>query len=232
MSIIGKLNTLFRAGLRESAERVTDANAILIYRQEIADAENLLQRRRTALASLIATRKDLESEMDSLQRRLCEREQQIAAIAPAQRSEKLLTLAARDISVSERHLAGLEKRRESLVQRINSEELTLRKLVAEIREHRRESRILSAYRISAGSLTAGNGSNSAEARLAALRETRNTISGSISNADVSEASFAEAVERVDGDPLDRELADQGRDPGSVQMAAVLKRLREAPGPEA
>ena len=86
MNIMGKLNTLFRAGLRESAERVTDANAILIYRQEIADAENLLQRRRTALASLIATRKDLESEMDSMQRRLCERERQIAAIAPAQRS--------------------------------------------------------------------------------------------------------------------------------------------------
>ena len=63
MSIIGKLNTLLRAGLRESAERVTDANAIRIYRQEIADAENLLQRRRTALASLIATRKDLETEM-------------------------------------------------------------------------------------------------------------------------------------------------------------------------
>lgn len=232
MSIMGKLNTLFRAGLRESAERVTDANAIRIYRQEIADAQNLLQRRRAALASLIATRKDIESEQESLRHRLCERERQIAAISPAERSESLLSLAARDISANELHLAELEKRRAAIAQRINSEELTLRKLVAEIREHRRESRILSTYRIDGGPMTACNGGNSVEARLAALRETRASVGGSIANEDVSEASFVEALERVDGDPLERELADQGRDPASLQMAAVLKRLREAPGPGA
>ena len=45
MSILQKLNTLFRAGVRESAEAITDANAIRIYRQEIVDAEAVLARR-------------------------------------------------------------------------------------------------------------------------------------------------------------------------------------------
>ena len=39
MSILRKLNTLLRAGVRESAEQITNANAIRIYRQELADAK-------------------------------------------------------------------------------------------------------------------------------------------------------------------------------------------------
>ena len=35
MSIFRKLNTLLRAGARESAERITDANAIRIYRGDL-----------------------------------------------------------------------------------------------------------------------------------------------------------------------------------------------------
>ena len=70
MNVFKKLNTLMRAGARESAERITDANAIRIYRQEIVDAENLLERRRLALAGLIATRKDLEREISSGERRI------------------------------------------------------------------------------------------------------------------------------------------------------------------
>ncbi len=230
MTIMGKLNTLFRAGLRESAERVTDANVIRIYRQEIADAENLLRRRRAALASLIATRKDLESEVDCSQRRLRERERQISEITPAERSEQLLSLAAQDIAATELQLAGLEQRKASIAQQINCEELTLRTLVAEIREHRRESRILAAYRVNGGPLRAGNGSDTVAERLATLRATRAGIAGAVANLDVAEASYTEASERVDGDPLERELVEQGRDPASVRIAAVLKRLREVPGP--
>ena len=45
MSIFRKLNTLLRAGARETAQQITDANAIRIYRQEVIDAENLMLRR-------------------------------------------------------------------------------------------------------------------------------------------------------------------------------------------
>ena len=153
MKLFGKLNTLLRAGARESVELITDANAIRIYRQEIVDAENLLLRKRSYLAGLIAMRKDLESEITSAQQRICNREQQIAEIPAEQRSEQLLLLAARDISAAQTHLGSLEQRHITIVGRINSQELALRKLVAEIREHRREVRVLAAE-VSASGLRA------------------------------------------------------------------------------
>ena len=230
MSIFTKLNTLLRAGARESAERITDANAIRIYRQEIVDAENLLERRRASLASLIATRKDMEREITCTRQRIRTREEQITAIPPEERSEELLMLGARDIAASEAHAAKLEKRRLGVEERINSEELTLRKLVTEIKEHRREIRILAADLSRNGRITTSNCGSTVAAHLATLRTTREGIAGTLSNSDLAEESFVEASERVDGDPLDRELAAQGRDDASLQLAGVLERLKNMTGP--
>lgn len=232
MSIFTKLNTLMRAGARESAERITDANAIRIYRQEIVDAENLLERRRASLASLIATRKDMEREITCTRQRICTREEQIVAIPPEERSEELLMLGARDIAANEAHVAKLDKRRIEIQERITSEELTLRKLVTEIKEHRREIRILAADLSRNGRLTTSNCSSTVAGHLATLRATRDGIAGTLSNSDVAEESFVEASERVDGDPLDRELAAQGRNDASLQLANVLERLKNMPGPVA
>ncbi len=230
MKLFGKLDTLLRAGARESVERITDANAIRIYRQEIVDAENLLLRRRSCLAGLIAMRKDLESEIAAAQQRICNRERQIAEVPAEQRSEQLLLLAARDISAAQTHLGTLEQRLTILVGRINSQELALRKLVSEIREHRREVRVLAAQ-VSDSSLPfGGNCGSTVAAQLATLRETREAICVGLAGSDLAEDSFEEAAERVDGDPFERELAAQGRDPASIGLACVLERLRGLQSP--
>jgi phage shock protein A len=230
MKLFGKLNTLLRAGARESVEHITDANAVRIYRQEIVDAENLLLRRRSCLAGLIATRRDLENEILSARQRIGNREGQIARIPVDQRSEQLLLLAARDISATQTHLALLEQRRATMVERIESEELTLRKLVAEIREHRREVGVLGAQMSAVRSSGGGSCGNTVAAHIASLRETREGICGQLAVSDVAEDSFEEATQRVDGDPLERELAAQGCDPASIQLAGVLERLRELESP--
>jgi phage shock protein A len=225
MTIFTKLHTLLRAGARESAERITDANAIRIYRQEIVDAENLLERRRLCLAGQVACRKDLEQEIATARQRIQNREAQIAGIDPKERTESLLLLAAKDIAATQGHLSNLEGRRLALSERIGDEERTLRKLLTEIKEHRREIKLLAVEVASAGRSPAGNYCNTVAAHLATLRKTRESITGTVSHADVAEASFTEAMERVDGDPLERELSTQGRDAGSVQLAVVLERLR-------
>lgn len=230
MKLFGKLNTLLRAGARESVELITDANAIRIYRQEIVDAENLLLRKRSYLAGLIAMRKDLESEITSAQQRISNREQQIAEIPAEKRSEQLLLLAARDISAVQTHLGSLEQRHITIVGRINSQELALRKLVAEIREHRREVRVLAAEASASGLRAGGNCGSTVAAQLANLRETRQSISIRLAGSDVAEESFEEAAERVDGNPFERELAARGRDPASTQLASVLERLRGLQSP--
>jgi len=225
MSIFRKLNTLLRAGARETAEQITDANAIRIYRQEVVDAEDLLNRRRACLAAIIATRKDLEKEIAAAQTRVQSRESQVAGLLPQERSEELLLLAAKDIAATEGHLAALQRRHTEVAGRVNAEELGLRKLVAEIREHRRELTILATQLRSSGRSLADNYNETVAGHLANLRDTRAGIIGAIAASEHAEAGMDEAIERVDGDPLDRELSAMGRDDESLHLASVLARLR-------
>ena len=225
MSIFRKLNTLLRAGARETAEHITDANAIRIYRQEVIDAENLLGRRRACLAAIIATRKDLEKEIASAQARIQSRERQIAAVTSEARTEELLLLAARDIAATERHLTALQRRHVEVAERVGAEELTLRRLLAEIREHRREVKILETQVAQSGHSLAYKHSATVAGHLATLRDTRAAITGAVAASDNAEAGMDEAIERIDGDPLERELCALGRDDDSLHLDRVLQRLR-------
>lgn len=225
MSIMQKLNTLFRAGARESAERLTEANAIRIYRQEIVDAENLLEHRRIALAALIATRKDLEKEVETARRRIARREQQIAGIEPEQRCEDLLLVTASDIAATEEHLAKLQQRQLHITAKINTEELTLRKLLTEIKEHHREVKILASEMARSGSASRCNYRNTIAGQLKTLRDSHASISNNALALDTSEASMTEAIERIDGDPVEQALSSQGRDERSLVQQQILARLR-------
>jgi phage shock protein A len=225
MSILRKLNTLLRAGARETAQHITDANAIRIYRQEVIDAENLLSRRRGCLAAIIATRKDLEKEIASAQARIQSRERQIAAVTSKARTEELLMLAARDIAATERHLTALQQRQVEMAQRIAKEELTLRHLLAEIREHRREVKILESQVAQSGRSLAYRHGETVAGHLATLRDTRAAITGAVEASNNAEAGMEEAIERIDGDPLERELCALGRDKESLHLDSVLQRLR-------
>ena len=230
MSIFTKLHTLLRAGARETAEQITDANAIRIYRQEVVDAEKLLTRRRTYLASMIATRKELEKEIAFAQQRIQSREGQISRLPPAERSEQLLLLTAKDIASTEAHLSALKQRHVEVAQGISTEELTLRKLLTEIREHRREVIILESQVNRSSRSVSDHYPSTVSAHLATLRETRAGITGSVAAADNAEASMDEAIARVDADPVERELAAMGRDDMSLHVDSVLARLKTIDSP--
>ncbi|MEE4193383.1 MAG: PspA/IM30 family protein [Halieaceae bacterium] len=222
MSVFDKLNTLFRAGIRESVEQVTDANAVRIYRQEIVEAEALLAQRRDALAATIATRRELEEEIARLERRIAQREEQLKRLPAGERTDSLLEMAAREIAGFETELEVAKRRHVETCKLISSEESTLRKLLAETREHRREIKLLAAQvqrqRVGtpAGQTVAG--------RLAALRETRAAITGTVHQGDHLEAGMEEALARVNDSPLDRALADAGRDDAGAHLQSVLARL--------
>jgi chromosome segregation ATPase len=225
MRFFRKLNTLVRAGARETAEQITDANAIRIYRQEVADAENLFSRRRACLAAIIATRKDLEKEITTAQARIQCRERQVAGLEPPERTEELLLLAAKDVAATESHLAVLQRRHGQVAERVNAEELVLRKLVTELREHRREVTILASQVRDSGRSLCDNYNETVAGHLATLRDTRAGIIGAIVASEYAEAGMDEAMERVDGDPLDHELCAMGRDDESLHLEGVLARLR-------
>jgi phage shock protein A len=223
MRVFSKLQTLLRANVRESVETVTEANAIRIYRQEIVEAEELLSRRREALAAAIASRKDLEVEIGDLQRRIGKRERQVQRLPEAECSEDLLRLAATEIAGFETELNSLKRNHSERCRQISREELALRKLLGEIRGHRREIRLLESQvrRQRSG----GPGGQTISGRLAALRETRDAISGSVSEGEHLEAGMEEAIQRVDGSPMDRELSSAGQDDSALHVADVLHRLK-------
>lgn len=225
MTIVTKLKTLFRANLRETAEQLTDANALRIYRQEIVDAQNLLSQRKLAMAAMIANRKDLEHEMEIAKSRVQKREQQIGGIPMAERTDELLLMAATDIAASERLVEQLGQRHIEMTQRINSEELTLRKLAAEIREHNREIKILQSQIASTKAGTPKQYQSTVSAQLATLRETRSSLTGTVSASDPTEASMEEMIERVDASPLDRKLAQIERSDQDLMLHGVLSRLK-------
>lgn len=223
MNVFSKLNTLMRANVRESVEKLTEANAISIYNQEIVEAEELLSRRRDALAAAIASRKQLEEDIALLERRIGKRERQLQRLPPAERSEELLRLAAAEIAGLEAELERLKRSHVACCQQISREELALRRLLGEIKEHRREMKMLKAqvHR----QACALPGSQTISGRLAALRETRAAINGSVRNGDHLESGMEEAIQRVEGSPVDRELARSGRDDSDLRVAEVLHRLR-------
>lgn len=66
MSVWKKLFTLGRAGANEAATAVVDQNAIRILDQEIRDAETAQGKARDSLATLVARRRILETEIKSL----------------------------------------------------------------------------------------------------------------------------------------------------------------------
>ena len=220
MRVFSKLNTLLRASVRESVEKLTGANTIRIYTQEIVETEELLSRRRDALAAAIASRKELEEEIALLARRISKRERQVQRLPKAERGEELLRLAAAEIAGFEAEMESLKRAHVERCQQISREELSLRRLLGETKEHRRELKMLEAQVRRKES--APSGSQTISGRLAALRETRAAISGSVRTGDHLESGMEEAIQRVDGSPVDRELART-----SSPMETLLTALEEA-----
>ena len=106
---------------------------------------------------------------------------------------------------------------------ISREEILLRRLLGEIREHRREIKLLeSQVRRQRAGATA---SQTISGRLAALRETRAAISGAVAGSDHLEAGMEEALQRVDSSPLDRELESRQQDDRAAHLQSVLARLK-------
>ncbi len=228
MSVFDRLNTLLRANVTESVTRITDANAVRIYRQGILDAETLANQRRDALAATIATRRELEKDIERLAHQVSQREAQVKSLPDQEASEELLTLAAREIAELEAEVEIAKRRHIDTCELISREERALRKLLGEIREHRREIGLLESQ-FRRQSVNPGT-SQTLSGRLAALRETRARLNDSVLSGDALEAGMNEAMDRVHGSELEQALSRRGLDERSTRVAEVLARLRKGASP--
>jgi len=230
MKLIRKMRTLFRAGVYDSVEALTDANCLRIYRQEIREAEELLSRRRHALGAMIANRKDLEAELERTGRKIAQRESQVQVLEASTLTEDLLQASAREIASLELHRETIVQRHRQTCDMIGREELLLRKLLAELSEHRRDLKLLEAQLDTGGDNLSAAPRETVSDRLIILRETRGAIHGGIEGLDHIEAGMEEADERLSGSPVEGALRAAGRDDESLRVAAVLERLRRGMQP--
>jgi hypothetical protein len=225
MTLLTSLQTLFRASVREATEKITDANAVRIYRQDIVDAQNLLAQRKLGLAAMIACRKDLENEIASAKARAQRQEDALQRVPVHERNEDLLLIAATDIAAQQALADELSQRHLELSRRINAEEITLRKLKNEIRDHSREARILQSQIATSRSAAPTQYENTVAAQVAILRETRASLATLAPAADINEASVEEMIERVEETPLQRAIKSSGKTDRDLMINQVLSRLK-------
>lgn len=74
MSILKKLFTAVRGGAREMGESIVDANGIRIFEQEIADAQNALQRAKKSLTEVMAKEMQTKRKISALNDSISEHE--------------------------------------------------------------------------------------------------------------------------------------------------------------
>lgn len=225
MRLREKLRLLLHGSVNDSLETLTDANCARIYRQEIREAQDLLSRRRDALGAMIASRKDLEAELERVQRKIAQRESQLKVLDATTLTEALLESTAREIAALEAHAEHTRARHTQTCEMIAREELQLRRLLTELAEHRRDLKILEAQLGRGGPGPAGAGRDTVSGRLTALQETRAAIAGGVTQQCHLEEAVEEAGERIAGSDMDRCLRSAAKDPQSLRVAAVLDRLK-------
>ena len=96
MSILKKLFTAVRGGAREAGEAIVDANGIRIFEQEIADAQNALNRAKKSLTEVMAKEMQTKRKISALDDSIAEHEE-YAGQALAQGNEALAVEIAEKI---------------------------------------------------------------------------------------------------------------------------------------
>lgn len=137
MSLIGKLTTALRGGLRESAEVLVDANGLRIFAQEIYECEQKINQSKQQLALIIAQRIQVKRERDQLQNGVILKEKKIASLLEQKNEGEALQLAEL-IAEKEPILKRQQQHHQQLVDYENKLQLSLKKMVSRLNSYRSE----------------------------------------------------------------------------------------------
>lgn len=105
--IMQKLSTIVRSSVRESSDRIIDANAIRIFEQEICDVEAGMRKAKANLTLVVAEKIKLERQIMALQESIAKKESQ-ALQALDKNADKLARQLAQSIAEDESELAAFE----------------------------------------------------------------------------------------------------------------------------
>lgn len=226
MSLLRKLNTLFRASAQEPAERLVEANSIRIFEQEIRDAEAAILQAKRQLAVVMAQKKQLTRHNEMLQESIARREQQ-ACIAMEQQQSELAEEVATLIAEEEFILRDQRSQTDYLSKQETVLKQQLRRAAQSIQKYRRELHLAKANRSAQQAMTSLKGySNGLSVSMQDMTASLNRIQQRQTDFADFDTAMTEIDEEFSGHSLDKKLKSAGIKTGEYDAQAVLERLRK------
>lgn len=224
MAIWSKLFTLGRAGAHEATTAIVDANALRILDQELRDADTAQGKARDDLAGLVARRRILENEVESLRTQSAKYEASARAAMAKNNMDLAREVAQRvadlerDIALKAPQAAGMRTAEDQLHATIAATDRKIDQLRREVEVVRVNDSVQKAQAsVAARGSGAGNSLGSAADSLARIRE-RQMIRGEQMRA------AGELEDQRTGADLDEKLRLAGLTPGQSSADDVLARL--------
>ena len=227
MSIWNKLFTLGRAGAHEATSAVVDANALRILDQEIRDADTAQGKARDDMASLVARRRILETEVKSFRDQVVKYEGSARAAVSKGDMDLARQVAQRiadleqDVALKEPQIADMRAAEDQLHTAIAATDRRIDTLRREIEVVKVNESVQKAQAsVAARGAGAGSSLGSAADSLARIKE-RQAIRGEKIKA------AGELEDRRTGADLDEKLRLAGIGPGQSSADDILARLAPA-----
>jgi len=143
MNIIQKLISLFRGGLRETAEVIIDTNSLRIFAQEIHDCEEHIRQSKQQLATIIAEKMQVKRNIQQLEKMVSQYEQRIVTKLNEDNNEEALQLAE-IVAEKEANLDKQKQHHQKLLGYEDKLQKTLKKRVNKLDHYRSELRMAKA----------------------------------------------------------------------------------------
>jgi len=224
MAIWSKLFTLGRAGAHDATTAIVYANALRILDQELRDADTAQGKARDDLAGLVARRRILENEVESLRAQSAKYEASARAAMAKNNMDLAREVAQRvadlerDIALKTPQAAGMRTAEDQLHATIAATDRKIDQLRREVEVVRVNDSVQKAQAsVAARGSGAGNSLGSAADSLARIRE-RQLVRGEQMRA------AGELEDQRTGADLDEKLRLAGLTPGQSSADDVLARL--------
>ena len=225
MSVIKKVITLMRSSVRDIGESVVNANASLVYEQEILDAKHSIMEAKSELTGVTTQEMQSARQIEQLQNDI-QRYETLAAEALDKHQNQLAEEVAAKVGALDLELQAQSRAHATHALQVSRLKDLIKTAEARIREHERELGIArtteSVYRATRSiSENIGQGGS----RLASARESLDRIKQR--NEELADRmTAAEQLHREFGDAaLSKKLAQAGVGDDALRQQAVMERIR-------
>ena len=230
MSIWTRFNTLLKTPADEPVTRPVNAGNERLFEQEVSAAEQAMGRSRRQLACLIAEKKYLERDNDSLQRGIQQREVQAAEALGGRQQDLAVELAA-TIAEDENLLTRQRQHLERLLQQETRLRRQIRDTARALRHYQSELRIARASRTSGRANVELRGYHDGMSdQLAAMDQSVTQIRARQEHLQAMDDAMEEPDHATGNHSLEDRLHAAGIDTGNQRASRVLERIRSRQQP--